>query len=357
MQRGHIYQSHGAWFLRFYEGSRRVSKRLGSLDDYSKRAVEPLAQEILRGVNRSTDAGMTLDDFIEFVYLPHVKEHLRRSTSENARSLWRAHVTGRPEARKPLHTYRTVDCQAILNLVARENDLTKTTLQRVKAFLSGVFRHAALSGIREGNPVRECVIPARSRPKGETYAYSLDEIRRTLAVLPLLPKAAVAIAALAGLRLGELHGLEWIDYDGSDLSISRSVWRGEANPAKSKASKNYVPVIPALRAILDEYRATTKEPRMFPIDLINIHRRQIAPRMRSIGLVWHGWHAFRRGIASNLFELGCDDLTVQRVLRHSEVQVTRESYIKVRDPKLDQAMDRLSEAFGQQTGSKKAVTH
>jgi hypothetical protein len=73
--------------------------------------------------------------------------------------------------------------------------------------------------------------------------------------------------------------------------------------------------------------------------------RQIRPALKSIGLAWRGWPAFRRGIASNLFELGCDDLTVARVLRHSRVQVTREHYIKVRDAKLDAAMRRLSDAL------------
>jgi hypothetical protein len=26
---------------------------------------------------------------------------------------------------------------------------------------------------------------------------------------------------------------------------------------------------------------------------------------------WHGWHAFRRGLATNLHRLGVDDLTIQ----------------------------------------------
>ncbi len=69
--------------------------------------------------------------------------------------------------------------------------------------------------------------------------------------------------------------------------------------------------------------------------------------MESLGYAWHGWHAFRRGIASNLFQLGADDLTVQRVLRHSKVVVTREHYIKVRDEKLDAAMQKLSNAIEQ----------
>jgi integrase len=49
-------------------------------------------------------------------------------------------------------------------------------------------------------------------------------------------------------------------------------------------------------------------------------------------------------VASNLYNLDCDDLTVQRALRHSRVQVTREHYVKIRDPKMDKAMKKLSTA-------------
>lgn len=33
---------------------------------------------------------------------------------------------------------------------------------------------------------------------------------------------------------------------------------------------------------------------------------------------WHGWHAFRRGLATNLHALGVDDKTIQAILRHSK---------------------------------------
>jgi len=53
---------------------------------------------------------------------------------------------------------------------------------------------------------------------------------------------------------------------------------------------------------------------------------------------WKGWRALGRGLASNLFELGANDLTVMRVLRQASVTVTRQHYIKVRDPKMTAAM-------------------
>jgi integrase len=46
------------------------------------------------------------------------------------------------------------------------------------------------------------------------------------------------------------------------------------------------------------------------------------------GLPWHGWHAARRGLATNLHQLKVQDITIQAILRHSDVAVTRRSYIK-----------------------------
>jgi hypothetical protein len=34
--------------------------------------------------------------------------------------------------------------------------------------------------------------------------------------------------------------------------------------------------------------------------------------MKDAGVRYAGWHAARRGLASNLYELGADDLAVQR---------------------------------------------
>jgi hypothetical protein len=53
----------------------------------------------------------------------------------------------------------------------------------------------------------------------------LSQILRILDVLPLLPKATVATAAFVGLREGELRGLEWQDYNGTEITVSRSIWK------------------------------------------------------------------------------------------------------------------------------------
>jgi len=42
-------------------------------------------------------------------------------------------------------------------------------------------------------------------------------------------------------------------------------------------------------------------------------RRMIRPALEAIDLPWHWWHAFRRGLASNLYAMGASDKVVQRI--------------------------------------------
>src|SRR5207237_1491561 len=56
---------------------------------------------------------------------------------------------------------------------------------------------------------------------------------------------------------------------------------------------------------------------------------------------WYGWHAFRRGLASNLYAMGAQDKVVQSILRHSKPHVTRERYIKVFDPTVLEAVGKV----------------
>jgi integrase len=60
---------------------------------------------------------------------------------------------------------------------------------------------------------------------------------------------------------------------------------------------------------------------------------------------WHGWHGFRRGLATNLHDLGVPDITIQAILRHSSVNVTRACYIKTLPKQVVGAMDSLANAL------------
>jgi integrase len=66
---------------------------------------------------------------------------------------------------------------------------------------------------------------------------------------------------------------------------------------------------------------------------------------RPSGITWHGWHGFRRGLASNLNRLGVDDSVIQRILLHSKVATTQNHYIKTASPDAIAAMKQFSQAL------------
>ena len=77
------------------------------------------------------------------------------------------------------------------------------------------------------------------------------------------------------------------------------------------------------------------------MDLDKLAQRIVRPAVEAIRLEWHGWHGFRRGIASNWYELGANEKVVQRILRHAKPHVTKERYIKAFDPAVLAATKRL----------------
>src|SRR5438552_3484726 len=362
-QKGYLYEDHGAWYVQYRQrisqadGSsqlKRVSKYLGRSNDFSNIfEVEQCRESFMQTVNRdrlSANSRITLTAFVEGAYLPWTKEERRASTSKGHEEIWinylRNHVG---ELR--LREFRTVDASRMLRAIAKERDLTKTTLQHIKSVLSTIFTFAKNDGAFDGaNPVDGVLIPWDAREPGETHAYDLSQVLQMLDRLPLLAKSLVATAAFAGLRLGELRGLEWTDYTGAELTINRSIWRSVVNPPKTRASRNSVPVIPALAEILDEYRRSVGNPETgvvfhsgnrLPINADKVGRRVIRPTLKAIHLPWYVWHAFRRGLASNLYAMGAPDKVVQRILRHSKPHVTKEHYIKVFDRTMVEAVERM----------------
>lgn len=363
-QKGYVYKKGNLWLVRYYDDqvlpdgtihrvqrAHKLAEAVGSTR--SKSAARDLAREYLATINdaRSTpQSSMMLTQFVESKYLPFVQTHNRISTFHGYRNMWKGYL--KPHGEISLRDFRTADGEQILEAVARASDLTSTTLH-VKAFMSGVFRYAKRLGvINSENPMRDVVIP-KAKTAGDTYAYSLEEILQMLNVLPEPAATIVAAASFTGARKGELRGFRWEDYDGEQIRISRSYWRGHELDPKTKKSKASIPVIAQLAERLNMHRMLSGDPGtglMFPspegkpINLDALARDVIRPALKSQGLTWHGWHAFRRGLATNLHRLGVQDETIQRILRHSTVAVTQNCYIKTADADVVAAMRSLENA-------------
>ena len=152
-------------------------------------------------------------------------------------------------------------------------------------------------------------------------------------------------------------GLKWSDYSGVQISVRRKVWEGKVGKTKTLAREAPVPVIETLAEILDEYRAELDNPKldawMFPTrnqtpkSLKELYKYQLKKQLAVENIPWHGWHAFRRGIATNLKSLGVDDKIIQGILRHAKLATTTEIYMKNNTvaPELRAGLDKLQDAI------------
>lgn len=345
-QKGYVFRKGSGWYLRYYDfvvapsGSTSRKAKCKKLADYgrsykSKASVRPLADEFLRPFNDGTfvaAGNMTVDAFVEEYYLPYAKEQTRPSTYNGYRKMWDGYLKG--PMQMPLRDFRTIDCEALLNQIARKRNLGIRTIGHIKHFLSGIFRYAIRNGFLNGtNPIRDAVLPKAKAPS-DTHAYSLAEVLKMIELLPDPVRTIVAVAAFTGLRRGELRGLELTDYHAGTLTVRRSIWRKNVGEPKGKRGRGVVPVIPWLEKILDSYLQIMRPKKYLfeglrggPINLERIIGSVIVPALEGQSVRWQGWHAFRRGLATNLHQLGVVDIVIQAILRHSNVAVTRESYI------------------------------
>lgn len=366
-QRGYLFHRYQSWFVRFMDDVRQpdgtikrklVCKRLPVAygGKYrTKKSVAPFAKELLVPVNSgklNPESTQTVSEFVEQTYFPKfVNCQLRASTQKMYRDTWENHVKG-SIGKVTLRDFRTVHGEQLLAEIARQSSLGRNMLKHIKSFLSGVFKQAKRLGILDGiNPMMDVSIPKTLEPE-ETYSYTLGEVKAMIAMLEEPARTVVLTAALTGLRKGEIMGLCWADFGGKELSVRRSVWMGKVSEPKTKKSRAPVPVVKQLADALEAHRQRAgilAQPGLpifqggngSPLNLDNLARRVIAPVSS-----WHGWHAFRRGLATNLHALGVDDKTIQAILRHSNVGITQNIYIKTVSESQVSAMDALSEKLG-----------
>ena len=370
-QGGYIYARSGYWYLRYRADVRQSdgsikqvhhAHRLASVcRRYSTRkSVRVLADEYLLEHNNGSynvDSTMTLRAFVEERYFLHYAQQNWRPSVLNA-ELWRWRKNIAPFCGNVrLGDFRPQDGQVLINRLAAKGELSRSSLHRIRSLLSGIFAEAKRQGSLGNvpNPIQVVRIPRNGvhRPLREpevTHAYTLSHIKQMLDRLPDPDRTIVAVFALTGLRAGEVTALDWTDWKDGYLSVWKSDWEGQVTETKT-SDQRLVPVIQPLRDVLQAYRVLTGNPqagRIFEhkgrrVSLRN--RAREGRRLRRIlaqhGIPWYGWHAFRRGLATNLKDLGVPTSTIQAILGHRNPRTTEAHYIKTRQAELETAMGKL----------------
>src|SRR5690348_15686282 len=64
------------------------------------------------------------------------------------------------------------------------------------------------------------------------------------------------------------------------------------------------------------------------LNLDNLARWVVMPKLKEANIEWAGWHGFRRGLATNPYALGIKEELIKDICRLADIKVTREHYIK-----------------------------
>jgi len=342
MQKGYIYQTNGAWHLRYRVNGKQVSRKLTDYNEQyrTKRSVRPLADEILDPVNegRQVNGPVTLQQYAETVYFPNIKPKRKPSTYKGYFNLYSKQIQPRIGGLR-LSTCTTADVQRILYRIDEEEELSHQSFLNINSVLSAIFTHAKRSGTLLGpNPTDSVEIPEGKRT-GKTHKYTLEEVEKITDATDGLAKCAVVVAAWTGLSLAELRGLKWedIDWDNERLEVKRTVWHREIIDTKTEHRSAAVPLLPNVIAELKKHRKASpgtswvfEGPKVFPLDLATLGSKRIKEALKGTGVEWHGFHAFRRGLGTRLHKNGTPLETVGRILRHgSGSEVTLKHYVEI----------------------------
>jgi integrase len=357
-QAGQLKPQDGSWYARFYDEvsdgngeprSKERWKKLGRIEDYPReRDILPIFEGFMQAVNDRLMGAVGPDPilrvYIEQNYLPSLR--LEKKTIRGYRDTWNLHWKERIRDLAFGQFHPDVAFR-LLKEIADQDDISKTTLQRVKAFMSGVYTHAREQGdFRGANPVtglRLQKIKARRAKK-----MPFNSLAETLAYIKVVDglraKAAIATAGFAGLTVSELQGLDWKDrYDGH-WHVERKVVEGRTGDTKTAARQEGVPIIPYLQKITVKYWKSVGSPTegaVFGRWMNNLKRDHITPQLKKKGMKWNGWHAFRRGLATNLHEMGVPTKVIQRVCRHADEATTKKHYIHATEPGVRSGMRKL----------------
>src|SRR5882762_2675707 len=379
-QSGHIYEASGAFFVRYYVSAivdgkatrvQRSYRLCGKDDKYHSRtckAVKQKAAEHMDTVNANAAPvnDQTIAAFWEKTYLPFAEENLRASTVHGYKQIWGQHLSTH-FGTTALRDYKTHIGSLFLTSLSKK--LGRATIQHIRSLASGIFAHAVNVGVIESNPWHDVKVLGKTKEPGETAHYTLQEAEDIISALVehVDCQLIVAFAFFLGLRPGEIQGLRWEDVDSvADdqglqwIHIRRAVARNVIGETKTTSSVASLPLIAPVLIPLNLWRAKRGNPvegwifpngKGKPVDLRSIIGRTIVPTLAAKKIEWKTLYAGRRGAATILTQLTGDALAAKELLRHKNIAVTTDKYVKAIPEALLKGIKLLEAAAKSETSS------
>lgn len=236
--------------------------------------------------------------------------------------------------------------------------ISRKTINNRLAVLSSLLKYAHENKLIS-KPTIRCHVKRKGQKDAPIVAVPSGDVQKLVnAATDDRYRVAVLLAAEAGLRIGEILGLQWGDIDARELRVRRAVDTG-GNVGLPKHDKTReVPLSSALAIVLGRmtrrglWVVSTLEGGMLSywaaVDAVRqLYQRAGVEVPRSETGKTMPWHSLRHSFGSDCASRGMPLATLKELMGHEKIETTLR-YVTVTN---DQKHDALARVFGQRAGN------
>ena len=287
-----------------------------------------------------------LQEFID-IWLDLFKKNSVKEASYSRLLVSRKALEGYPIASMPIGDISFFDIQKYINSLV-DAGYAISGIKKQVLIVTAPLKQAAAMRVISADPCVGVRMPTETKVKKKNrqiIAYSTEEQDRLFSEIskgtPSVGYLAVVFMIETGIRSGELLALKW-----SDVEIARCRMRIHAtiiNPMyntasyqdspKSKSSIRTIPLTPKALDILKRLQEKRQTEWVFEEDGERYSYRKLVYQTKKLcrisGVRYYGEHVFRHTFATNCYYKGIDVKILSRLMGHSSVQVTYNTYINL----------------------------
>lgn len=336
-QRGSVYQKGRrlkTWYGVFREDvrdsqgqvKRRQRKvRLGTLAELpTKNAARNRLTEFLKSSSSGTD--MSFHELVER-WQKAEGATLKPTTLSHYQNALRAYVLPKFGRRKA-NTINREDVQMFLAEQAPR--YSESTLRSMRVVLGLTLGWANNCGWLERNPCIRVRLPKRVGGRKVTRTVlTPDQVAAIANKLDEPYATLVLLLAASGLRIGEALAIQWSDFTGNLLHVTRRVYAGDVDSVKSKRSARVLPIDPTLLSRMERLGKgdwVFRSRNGTPLNPGNVLKRHIRPAAEKQSISLGGWHDFRHTFSTSLRRSGVHPKVVSDILGHEKVNLAMDVY-------------------------------
>ncbi len=248
--------------------------------------------------------------------------------------------------RRKLRTITLRDCEQLHRHVQEQTAKSsraktgRSTANMALGVLKQLLTYAEKHRYIASNPARHVKPHSASfeerRRKVEGDVLTADELRALFEKAEGEWRPLLMLAALTGLRRGEVLGLQWgdVDWQRSRVHVRRQLNNGKLADPKTPNALRSVPLAPELVRELKPWKLKCPKgeldlvfpnPEGGPMSTQTLDAA-LARTLRRAGLRRITMHALRHTFASTLISSGVSIKTAQRLLGHANIQMTLQTY-------------------------------